>query len=147
MRDPSPAGHRLAQDAWRTLLSLGLAPSIGMPRRIAAGASPRLRRRVRLGAAVVLGGSLIAGSIALAPPSHGVVAVVFPPWVEHEAAIARIERAGGVAGIAGDSDGLLLAIGDGRRFQRALLGEGAVLILDGMTMRSLVENWNSVSPL
>lgn len=82
---------------------------------------------------------------AASPARHGPVAVAFAPWTDADAALERIRRAGGVALDAAPSSaaalyeaaGLHLALGSGDEFRRALRREGALLLIDGPSVRRM----------
>ena len=85
--------------------------------------------------AAILCVGLILPMATLYPRAGEQVAVVFPPWIEDEAAAGRVRDAGGV--VVSTAGSTIIAAGFADNFFYRLLGNGAVLILDAKKFAAL----------
>lgn len=117
----------------------GFAPRIVRAQRFEAhdpdGVERARRRRRRRFALVVLAVAVTGAVADVAPPRHGAMLVVMPPWINAAEAERRIAEAGGVALSAEDGDVALfgvrlarMAIGVEPAFADAARAQGAFVL-------------------
>ncbi len=148
----------VAASARIALVQRGLAPRAYLmlaapadPQSLAKARARRRRRRRLRAAAIVL--FVVAAVAVFAPPSHGAMLVVLPPWVDAAEAERWILEAGGLAYSAEDGDVELfglrvarMAIGADPDFATAALADG-VVVLDAGPLFWIDEKIASVAAL